>query len=114
MERYVSDANKYPNVQLNQPGLEVGAPQLPLAHDQGWPDASKPVWGIDQMLLGENGQRKRTAKTILGLSAGAFWGIVVLLCVLIAGGVGGGVGAGLANRKSICSRYLDIASESPE
>ena len=43
-------------------------------------------------------------RTILGLSVGIFWAIVVLLCVIFAGGIGGGVGAGLAAMKNKCPR----------
>lgn len=47
---------------------------------------------------------KKGERRILGLSVGMFWGIVVLLCVSLAGGIGGGVGAGLASQESACSR----------
>lgn len=104
MDLYGSGAHKYPDTQGNQPGLEVGTPRLPVEQSPDWPDASKPVWGLDRIALEEK-FRSENRPQILGLSVGVFWGIVVLLCVLLAGGVGGGVGAGLAARKNTCSRY---------
>jgi hypothetical protein len=102
MDPYASGAHKYPNIQVNQPGLEVGVPRWPEEQSLAWPDASNPVWGIDRIMLEEKARRD-SRPTILGLSVGVFWGIAVLLCVLIAGGIGGGVGAGLASRKNTCT-----------
>lgn len=108
MNPYPSYTHKYPDTQVNQPGLEVGSPRRIVEQSQEWPDASNPVWGLDRIALEEKRERENRPAKILGLSVGVFWGIVVLLCVLIAGGVGGGVGAGLASRKNTCSRYSGL------
>jgi hypothetical protein len=50
-----------------QPELEVGVNPYASAHT-GWPDATKPVWGLNsEQLLRPNQKRK-----ILGLSVGVF------------------------------------------
>jgi hypothetical protein len=39
-------------------------------------------------------------RRVLGLSVPVFWGIVILLVLVLAGGIGGGVAGGLATQKS--------------
>jgi hypothetical protein len=110
---YSSDMHKYPDVQVNQAGLELGHPSQRRGQDVmatqmvdvEWPESNKPVWGIDEMTAEEEKLRGVTKpRSICGLSSGVFWGIIVLLRVLIAGGIGGEVGAGLAKGKDTCSR----------
>ena len=50
--------------------------------------------------------KKEEGRRIGGLRVGIFWGLVVLLCCIIAGGVGGGIGVGLASSKAACSRFV--------
>lgn len=93
------DSPKYPDTPSNQPGLEVNqimyiAPNVEYAE-------AKQAWAADER---EGLQPAQTPRRIFGLSVGTFWGVIVLLCVILAGGIGGGVGAGLASKKT-CSGY---------
>ena len=107
MDSYESGRHKYIDRPYNQqPGLEVHTPPPGLEHDTLWQHAKTSVWGtsndasVDQKILIPERQK------ILGLSVGTFWGVILVLCLIVAGGVGGGVGAGLAMRKNTCSRYV--------
>lgn len=100
MEVHAPSTPKY--LDPNQPGLEVGIDPSSSSHS-GWPNASKPVWGASSEQIPKTTHERK----ILGLTVGVFWAVVVLLCVLVAGGVGGGLGAGLASRKSTCSSDLN-------
>ena len=79
-----------------QPGLEVGA--APSRHTWPW-SRQKADWGTEQKQTASLERRQ-----IAGLSVDTFWALVVLLCIIVAGGIGGGVGAGLAAQKSNCER----------
>jgi hypothetical protein len=105
MDNYATSSPKYSDIQ--QPGLEVSS--VPYKAEQTrLPNATQPDWGVNstEAMVENQGYPSNGKKQILGLSVGTFWGIVVLLCVVVAGGIGGGVGAGLASRKSACARYV--------
>lgn len=102
MDQHATDTHKC-TVPLNQPGLEVRN-ERSASPDPVWPDASKAVWGIHTIdkappPMHQSMSPYSEQKKIFGLSVGAFWGVVVLLALLVGGGVGGGVGAGLASQK---------------
>ncbi len=63
-----------------------GSYQTTVVNQQGWISPSEP---------GEKPQEKRE---ILGLSVKVFWGIIILLVVILAAGIGGGLGAMAAQR----------------
>jgi hypothetical protein len=71
-------------------GLEVNRDHEGL---QTVPTQNNAFWG-----QGHGGEGPR--RSILGLSVAAFWVVVGVLVLLLAGGVGGGVGGGLAAQKS--------------
>lgn len=99
----------YPVQDHTQAGLEVRSIHT---HDkqQYWgPESTTIVPShtpfLKQTLLpNQVAQDNKERKTILGLSIVVFWGIVLLLFLILAGGIGGGVGAGLASRKNTCSK----------
>lgn len=111
----------YTHSQGNKQGFEFDLYPYTSPH-AGWPDATKPVWGIEspepndprnqndgkrRLLPGLNAREssrheRDQARRILGLTVGTFWGMVVLLCTIMAGGIGAGVGVGLASRKNNC------------
>ncbi|KAI9648156.1 hypothetical protein NHQ30_002788 [Ciborinia camelliae] len=98
-----SNADLYLNTSVElHPGLEVGT------------DPSYQKWSGSRQEPYAGTEPKETAsperKQISGLSVNTFWALVVLLCIIIAGGIGGGIGAGLAAQRSNCKSSVVSAS----
>ncbi|KAF7911480.1 uncharacterized protein EAF01_002987 [Botrytis porri] len=74
-----------------QPGLEV----RDVPSQQTW------QWSSQKNHSGIQCEKSAILerRQIAGLSIGTFWALVVLLCLIVAGGIGGGVGVGIRGTK---------------
>jgi len=82
---------KYPYIHTNQAGLEIDSRPYLTKYDSA---------SNGTHTLGQEHDKSKGGRKILGLPAGVFWAIIVSCALAIGGAVGGGVGTKLATRES--------------